>query len=226
MKIHFLLTKCILCPLFHSLPRPPSSLPRPPPSLPSLSLSLQVRHSDPGFLPWLSIGGPSICSRCRWRARVAWSARGGQTDAGSGSVTAKNALIERGKISPDRTDGSWQRLPHLSWAQHVGRRRGVLRRRGAVEVVAKLAETGGGGQGQGGAGGGSAGCGEAAAVGQGGLVGQGRACRGGREKGVKMMHFLLPSKFTFCPQPIFYPLFLNKDGRFDKNSISKLLYRF
>ena len=35
-KITTLPTNCILCPLFHSLPRPPLSLPRPPPSLLSL----------------------------------------------------------------------------------------------------------------------------------------------------------------------------------------------
>ena len=40
------------------------------------------------------------------------------------------------------------------------------------------------------------------------------------------LNFFYPSFFTFYPQNIFYPLFLNEDGRIRKNRSSKLHYRF
>jgi hypothetical protein len=44
--------------------------------------------------------------------------------------------------------------------------------------------------------------------------------------GPKDDFFFSPQKFTFSPQSIFNPLFLNKDSRIRKNRLSKLHYRF
>ncbi len=42
----------------------------------------------------------------------------------------------------------------------------------------------------------------------------------------EMIYFFSPQKFTFSPQPIFYPLFLNEGRRIRGNCPSKLHYRF
>ena len=42
----------------------------------------------------------------------------------------------------------------------------------------------------------------------------------------KWIHFFCPQKFTFCPQPIFFPLFLNENDTIWKNRLGELLYRF
>ncbi len=39
---------------------------------------------------------------------------------------------------------------------------------------------------------------------------------------IRIIYFFWPQKFTFWPQPIFYPLFLNEDSRIRKNRPSKL----
>ncbi len=41
-----------------------------------------------------------------------------------------------------------------------------------------------------------------------------------------LIFFFSPQKFTFSPQSIFCPLFLNEGGRIRKNHLSKLHYRF
>ena len=41
-----------------------------------------------------------------------------------------------------------------------------------------------------------------------------------------MIHIFFPQKCTFSPQSIFYPLFLNEDGRSRGKRLSKLHYRF
>ena len=41
-----------------------------------------------------------------------------------------------------------------------------------------------------------------------------------------MIHFPPPTKMHFFPQSIFYPLFLNEDGRIRGKRLGKLHYRF
>ena len=43
---------------------------------------------------------------------------------------------------------------------------------------------------------------------------------------ILMIHFFSPQKSTFSLQSVFYPLFLNEDGRIRGKRLSKLHYRF
>ena len=54
----------------------------------------------------------------------------------------------------------------------------------------------------------------------------GEKIRGRGLGGEVMIHFFSPQKFTFSPQSIFYPHFLNEDGRIREKRLSKLHYRF
>jgi hypothetical protein len=59
-----------------------------------------------------------------------------------------------------------------------------------------------------------------------GSRGSGSGCPAASAAGWLLKYFFSPQKYTFSPQPIFYPLFLNEGSRIRGNHHSKQHYRF